>query len=155
MSQHILIQSLGFYGMGLMKELIVVPTLDNHIFQTTSLVDRVHARGMKVAVWTFRNEYDFLKFDYGQDPYSEYEHFWQIGIDGFFTDFPASLDRFLTWKMSNETTTITTITTTTATTMSIETTTTTSTLSTAPSSASKTTSFNILNMFLILLYKMY
>jgi len=50
---------------------------------------------MKVHVYTFRNENHFLRWDYGQDPFVEYEAFLELGIDGFFTDFPGSLRRFL------------------------------------------------------------
>ena len=28
-----------------------------------------------------------------QDPYLEYQTFLDLGVDGFFTDFPASLER--------------------------------------------------------------
>ena len=46
-------------------------------------------------VYTFRNENQYLAFDYGADPYKEYERFLQLGIDGFFTDFPGSLGNYL------------------------------------------------------------
>ncbi len=53
---------------------------------------------MKVHVYTFRNENHHLRWDYGQDPYVEYQTFLDLGVDGFFTDFPGSLRRFLDAK---------------------------------------------------------
>jgi len=46
-------------------------------------------------VYTFRNEYMFLPYDYGADPYREYDEFVKLGADGFFTDFPWSLSNYL------------------------------------------------------------
>ena len=51
-----------------------------------------------MIVWTFRNEPRHLNWDYGQDPYQEYELFYNLGIDGYFTDFPASLKRYFDYK---------------------------------------------------------
>ncbi len=51
-----------------------------------------------MILYTFRNEYEFLLWDYGQDPYEEYQRFLDLGIDGYFTDFAASLHRFLESK---------------------------------------------------------
>jgi hypothetical protein len=39
---------------------------------------------MKVHAYTFRNEYNHLMWDHGQDPYVELEMFLNAGIDGFF-----------------------------------------------------------------------
>lgn len=48
---------------------------------------------MKVHAYTFRNEHRHLRWDYGQDPYDEYQTFVDMGVDGLFTDFPKSLSR--------------------------------------------------------------
>ena len=54
---------------------------------------------MAVFSWTFRNEYDELScWEDGQDPYVEYQRFLDIGLDGYFTDFPGSLRRFMDAK---------------------------------------------------------
>jgi len=49
----------------------------------------------KTHVFVFRNEYMFLPYDYGADPYREYDEFVKLGADGFFTDFPWSLSNYL------------------------------------------------------------
>ena len=49
----------------------------------------------QVHVFTFRNEDIFLAWEYGSDPYAEYEQFYRARIDGFFTDFSASLRNYL------------------------------------------------------------
>lgn len=53
---------------------------------------------MEVHAYTFRNEYHHLNWNYGQDPYNEYETYLNMGLDGYFTDFPASAKRFLDWQ---------------------------------------------------------
>jgi glycerophosphoryl diester phosphodiesterase len=64
---------------------------------TPKAVIDAHARGMAVHVWTFRAENEFLPADLkvGSDPAgyghldTEIARYLSIGIDGFFTDFPA------------------------------------------------------------------
>ena len=48
-------------------------------FQTTDLVDRAHSQGLEVLVWTFRNEYEYLAWEFNQDPYQELEKFTNMG----------------------------------------------------------------------------
>ena len=45
--------------------------------------------------YTYRNENEFLHFNFLQDPYREYDY-WinKIGVDGLFTDFPGSLHNY-------------------------------------------------------------
>ena len=97
-------------GFGFSKTFIVVPNgfqqvvqvapKDKHhinftdTFGKTDMIDQAHEAGMEVHVFTFRNENKFLLFEYGQDPYQEFEKFYNLGIDGFFTDFPATAKRF-------------------------------------------------------------
>ena len=64
---------------------LIIPKREN--------VLQIHAKDMKVHAYTFRNEYQHLNWNYGQDPYVEYEHYLQAGLDGYFTDFSASLNR--------------------------------------------------------------
>ena len=65
----------------------------------TTLVDRAHAAGLLVHTWTFRNESHRLAYDDGGDPLNEYARYFQIGVDGVFSDFPdtavAARDAFL------------------------------------------------------------
>ena len=50
---------------------------------------------LQVHVYTFRNEDQFLLWNYGADPYREYEQFLKLGVDGYFTDFPWSLSHYM------------------------------------------------------------
>eukprot|EP00897_Mesotaenium_endlicherianum_P010122 jgi/Mesen1/9138/ME000058S08623 len=72
----------------------------------TRLVEQAHAAGLAVHPYTFRNENEYLAFDYGEasvavavavaDPYEEYALFVDtLGVDGFFTDFPATAASYL------------------------------------------------------------
>ena len=38
--------------------------------------------------WTFRNEQRRLACDYGGNPVNEYLQFYELGVDGLFSDFP-------------------------------------------------------------------
>ena len=93
-------KELGVYGVGLNKKYIVVTGPDGHInFTNTELIDRLHGHDLSVISWTFRNEYQELSsWDDGQDPYVEYQRFLDVGLDGYFTDFPGSLRRFIDAK---------------------------------------------------------
>ena len=93
-------------GFGFSKTFVVVPKyfqqsgIDSELKKyknvtETFLIDDAHDAGFDVHVFTFRNEDEKLLFDYGQDAYNEYQTFLDLGIDGFFTDFPATANRFL------------------------------------------------------------
>jgi len=64
---------------------------------TASAVDAAHAANLKVHVWTFRAENEFLPDDLRSpgkphahgDLEAEIRRYLSRGIDGFFTDFPA------------------------------------------------------------------
>lgn len=47
-----------------------------------------HAAGLVVHPYTFRNEEKYLTADYGGDPIAEYKQFYDLGVDGVFSDFP-------------------------------------------------------------------
>jgi glycerophosphoryl diester phosphodiesterase len=72
----------------------IVPTDDGgggNIHPPTDLIARAHARGLLVHTWTFRN--DSLPSDpanpsYHTNPIFEYLKFYELGIDGVFSDFP-------------------------------------------------------------------
>ncbi|CAL5083939.1 unnamed protein product [Urochloa decumbens] len=85
-------------GIGPWKDTVVPPTKDNRLATPTDLVAMAHARGLQVHPYTYRNENQFLHFNFRQDPYAEYDY-WinDVGVDGLFTDFPASLRRFQEW----------------------------------------------------------
>ncbi len=52
-------------------------------------------------MYTFRNEEKYLACDWKQDPYNELEDFFKLNIDGYYTDFPATVTRFLNMKYEN------------------------------------------------------
>ena len=83
------------YGVGPWKNMILPITEENFLGPQTDLVELARRHGLKIHAYTFRNENKYLPFNYTQDPYNEYQKFSDIGIDGYFTDFPASLNRFL------------------------------------------------------------
>ena len=49
-----------------------------------------HEKGIRVHPYTWRNENKYLLFDYELDPYHEYRKFFDLGIDGMFTDFSGT-----------------------------------------------------------------
>ena len=75
-------------GAGTNKRLIVGVSGAN--FTPTSLIADAHAAGLQVHTWTFRNEPPFLAAGYLNDPEAEMRQFINLGVDGFFTDFPAT-----------------------------------------------------------------
>ena len=86
-------------GYGVNKNALVTKTHDNHIDEINSkFVEDTHAMGQEVHVYTFRNEYMHLVWEYGQDPYTEYEFYLSLGIDGYFSEFPLTAKQFLKWK---------------------------------------------------------
>jgi glycerophosphoryl diester phosphodiesterase len=56
----------------------------------TTLIQDAHTAGLKVHLYTLRNESVFLPASYGGNPINEYKQFIELGIDGFFTDFPGT-----------------------------------------------------------------
>lgn len=51
------------------------------------LIERAHQAGLLVHTWTFRNEQRRLASDYAGNPVNEYLQFYQLGVDGVFSDF--------------------------------------------------------------------
>lgn len=52
------------------------------------LAAAIKRSGLLLHTWTFRNEGRRLAATYGGDPAQEYRQFFELGIDGLFTDFP-------------------------------------------------------------------
>lgn len=52
------------------------------------VVENAHAAGLVVHPYTFRDEESFLTTDYSGDATAEYKQFYDLGVDGVFTDFP-------------------------------------------------------------------
>ena len=84
------LREIGQYAqaVGLHQRLIVPAAKDGTTLPPTDIVDRAHAAGLKVHVWTLRNEPAFLSPSYDGSPEEEYRHFARLGVDGIFTDFP-------------------------------------------------------------------
>jgi glycerophosphoryl diester phosphodiesterase len=54
----------------------------------TTLIAQAHAAGLHVHTYTFRNEPEMLAPQYHGDPLVEYRQFFELGVDGIFSDFP-------------------------------------------------------------------
>lgn len=61
---------------------------DRKALPPSDLIARAHAAGLFVHTWTFRAESIFLAGDYKNEPAAEYKQFYDMGIDGVFSDFP-------------------------------------------------------------------
>jgi glycerophosphoryl diester phosphodiesterase len=66
----------------------LVDEQDRTLLPPTDLVERAHDHGLLIHTWTFRNEPRRLASDYGGDPINEYLLFYELGVDGVFSDFP-------------------------------------------------------------------
>jgi glycerophosphoryl diester phosphodiesterase len=74
-------------GIGPFKRSIVPQASDGTLLKPTSLVADAHRAGLVVHPYTFRDEPEFLAPDYRLDPIREYLEFYELGVDGVFTDF--------------------------------------------------------------------
>ncbi|KAI3825625.1 hypothetical protein L1987_07141 [Smallanthus sonchifolius] len=84
-------------GIGPWKDTIV-PVKDNYLQTPTDLVTRAHAHNLQVHPYTFRNENQYLHFNFCEDPYMEFDYWINtIGVDGLFTDFAGSLHHYQEW----------------------------------------------------------
>ena len=57
------------------------------LLEPTNLVQRAHKRGLLVHPYTFRNEQTRLSPDYAGNPINEYLNYFELGVDGVFSDF--------------------------------------------------------------------
>jgi glycerophosphoryl diester phosphodiesterase len=69
------------------KRQILRDIQDKELLQTT-VIEQAHAAGLKVHTYTFRSEPATLAPQYANDPLREYRQFYELGIDGVFSDFP-------------------------------------------------------------------
>ncbi|HEX2540980.1 MAG TPA: glycerophosphodiester phosphodiesterase [Caldimonas sp.] len=60
---------------------------DRRIEGSTGVVERAHRKGLRVHTWTFRNDASGYGF---ADPKAEMQYYMRLGVDGVFTDFPAT-----------------------------------------------------------------
>ena len=75
-------------GIGPSKDLVQPIGPDGSLGRPTSLVADAHAAGLFVHVWTLRADPAFLPKGYAGDPAAEVRRMVELGVDGFFTDFP-------------------------------------------------------------------
>jgi glycerophosphoryl diester phosphodiesterase len=76
-------------GIGPHKRRIVPAGPDGRLLPPTSLVADAHRAGLAVHSWTFRSEEPFLAPDYSGVPEGEYEQFFDLRVDGVFSDFAS------------------------------------------------------------------
>lgn len=76
------------YGIGPWKRSII-----GENGRVSSLIDDAHAAGLRVHAYTFRDEPKFLAPCYDNDPAAEYRQFFELGLDGAFSDFPDTAVR--------------------------------------------------------------
>ena len=60
---------------------------DRVLLPATDVLKNAHAIGLEVVAFTFRNEPRRLVSDYKGDPKAEYRKFYDLGVDGLFSDF--------------------------------------------------------------------
>lgn len=61
---------------------------DRVMMPATDVVKNAHAVGLMVHAYTFRSEARRLASDFKGDPKAEYKLFFELGVDGVFSDFP-------------------------------------------------------------------
>ena len=87
------VESFDFNGDGTADDITgdgSVNDADKVLSDPTSLIDDAHAAGLLVHPYTFRNEDVYLASDYNGNPELEYEQFFELGVDGLFSDFPGT-----------------------------------------------------------------
>ncbi|WP_396269274.1 glycerophosphodiester phosphodiesterase [Ideonella sp.] len=60
---------------------------DRRVDGSTGVVELAHSKGLLVHTWTFRNDASGYGF---KDPQAEMRYYMSLGVDGVFTDFPAT-----------------------------------------------------------------
>lgn len=60
---------------------------DRRLLEPSAVVANAHKLGLVVHPFTFRSEQRRLTGDFGGDPVQEYLRFYELGVDGLFTDF--------------------------------------------------------------------
>jgi glycerophosphoryl diester phosphodiesterase len=65
----------------------LVNEADRTLLPPTAIIANAHALGLVVHPYTFRNEQKRLQSNYKGNPINEYLNFYQLGVDGLFSDF--------------------------------------------------------------------
>jgi glycerophosphoryl diester phosphodiesterase len=82
-------------GIGPAKQMIIPVDSKGKLLSPTSLIADAHAAGLLVHPYTFRNESQYLAANYNHNPETEYEQFFNLGVDGVFSDFPDTALRVI------------------------------------------------------------
>lgn len=61
---------------------------DRILGEASDVVKNAHDLGLFVHTWTFRSEPKRLNSAFKDDPAAEYRAFFDLGVDGVFSDFP-------------------------------------------------------------------
>ncbi len=77
-------------GIGPWKRTIIATDAQNALLPPTTLIEDAHAAGLQVHPYTFRDEANFLATNYNGNPEAEYDQFFSLGVDGLFSDNPAT-----------------------------------------------------------------
>ena len=75
-------------GVGPWKRMIVGEDEQKRLLPANSFIADAHAAGLLVHPYTFRSDGSYLNAAYRGDPANEYLHFFSLGVDGLFSDFP-------------------------------------------------------------------
>jgi glycerophosphoryl diester phosphodiesterase len=70
----------------------VINGQDRVLAPPSALVNNAHDQGLFVHAYTFRDEARYLANNYTGSPQAEFANFINLGVDGFFTDFPGTGD---------------------------------------------------------------
>ena len=89
-AKRALLAEIAIYADGIApwKRMIVPEGADKTLMPPTGLVKNAHAAGLLVHPYTFRTDARYLAEEYKGDPQLEYQQFFELGIDGLFSDFP-------------------------------------------------------------------
>ncbi len=68
----------------------LVNDADRKLLPPTGVVANAHAAGLLVHPFTFRDEQRRLASDFSGNPINEYLRFYELGVDGLFSDFAAT-----------------------------------------------------------------
>jgi glycerophosphoryl diester phosphodiesterase len=82
-------------GIGPDKQFVIPVRPDRTVGPPTDLVQRAHAAGLLVHIYTIRIDKEFLSPSYEGHPELEFQRFAALGVDGMFTDFPDAAARAL------------------------------------------------------------
>ena len=75
-------------GIGPNKRQIVPETTEGKLGLPTNLVKWAKEAKLLVHPYTFRSDASLLHSEYENDPQKEYQKFFELGVDGVFSDFP-------------------------------------------------------------------